>query len=160
MNQLIEKIGKSRVVDLLPSLFITIDTNKFEESQLMYDYKDLVPSTFSAINEFAKHNMKDFTETIYDIVPIVELINDLPNVAAADIDCIYVSYLGKYVVRMKNNGSNHGKSLYLDVHTVRIAMTDMQTQQIVNRGLISAGALLFSFFMFVKPFALCTLKNN
>ena len=156
MNQLIEKIGKSRVVELLPSLFITIDTNKFEESQLMYDYKDLVPSTFSAINEFSKHNMKDFTETIYDVVPIVELINDLPAVAS-NIDCIYVSYLGKYVVRMKNNGSNHGKSLYLDAHTVRIAITDMQTYQVVNRGLISAGALLFSFFMFFTPLI---IKNN
>jgi hypothetical protein len=61
---------------------------------------------------------------------------------------------------MKNNGSNHGKSLYLDVQTVRIAITDMQTCQVVNRGLISAGVLLFSFFMFVKPFALCTIKNN
>lgn len=157
MNQLIDKIGKSKVLDLLPSLFITIDTNKFEESELMYDYKDLVPSTFSAINDFAKHNLKEFTGTIYDVVPIVELINDLPS--TEDVDCIYVSYLGKYVVRMKNNGSNHGKSLYLDAHTVRIAMTDMQTQQIVNRGLISAGALLLSFFMFVKPFALCTIKN-
>jgi hypothetical protein len=157
MNQLIEKIGKSRVVELLPSLFITIDTNKFEEKDILYDYQDLVPSTFSAINEFAKHNLKEFTGTIYDIAPIVELINDLPS--TADIDCIYVSYLGKYVVRMKNNGSNHGKSLYLDVHTVRIAITDMQTYQVVNRGLISAGALLFSFFMFVKPFALCTIKN-
>jgi hypothetical protein len=158
MNQLIDKIGKSKVLDLLPSLFITIDTNKFEESELMYDYKDLVSTTISAINDFAKHNIKNFTGTIYDIGPIVELINDLPS--TADVDCIYVSYLGKYVVRMKNNGSNHGKSLYLDVHTVRIAMTDMQTQQIVNRGLISAGALLLSFFMFVKPFALCTIKIN
>ena len=157
MNQLIDKIGKSKVLDLLPSLFITIDTNKFEESELMYDYKDLVPSTFSAINDFVKHNLKDFTGTIYDVVPIVELINDLPS--TADVDCIYVSYLGKHVVRMKNNGSNHGKSLYLDVQTVRIAMTDMQTCQVVNRGLISAGVLLFSFFMFVKPFALCTIKN-
>jgi len=156
MNQLIEKIGKSRVVELLPSLFITIDTNKFEESKLMYDYKDLVPSTFSDINEYSKHNMKDFTETIYDVVPIVELINDLPDVAS-NIDCIYVSYLGKYVVRMKNNGSNHGKSLYLDAHTVRIAITDMQTYQVVNRGLISAGALLFSFFMFFTPLI---IKNN
>ena len=151
MNQLIEKIGKNKVVELLPSLFITIDTNKFEESQLMYDYKDLVPTTFLVINDFAKHNIKKFTGTIYDIAPIVELINDLPDVAT-DIDCIYVSYLGKYVVRMKNNGSNHGKSLYLDAHTVRIAITDMQTYQVVNRGLISAGALLFMFFThnFVK----------
>jgi hypothetical protein len=149
MNQLIEKIGKTRVVELLPSLFITIDTNNFEEKDILYDYQDLVPSTFSAINEFAKHNLKEFTGTIYDIAPIVELINDLPS--TADIDCIYVSYLGKYVVRMKNNGSNHGKSLYLDAHTVRIAITDMQTYQVVNRGLISAGALLFSFFMFFTP---------
>jgi len=157
MNQLIEKIGKSRVVELLPSLFITIDTNKFEEKDILYDYQDLVPTTFFMINDFAKHNLKEFTGTIYDIAPIVELINDLPS--TADVDCIYVSYLGKYVVRMKNNGSNHGKSLYLDAHTVRIAITDMQTYQVVNRGLISAGALLFSFFMFVKPFALCTIKN-
>ena len=36
------------------------------------------------------------------------------------------------------------------IDTVVIAMTDMQTQQIVNRGLISAaGALLLSFFMFL-----------
>ena len=149
MNQLIEKIGKSRVVELLPSLFITIDTNKFEEKDILYDYQDLVPTTFFMIIDFAKHNLKEFTGTIYDIAPIVELINDLPS--TADVDCIYVSYLGKYVVRMKNNGSNHGKSLYLDAHTVRIAITDMQTYQVVNRGLISAGALLFSFFMFFTP---------
>jgi hypothetical protein len=149
MNQLIEKIGKSRVVELLPSLFITIDTNKFEEKDILYDYQDLVPTTFFMINDFAKHNLKEFTGTIYDIAPIVELINDLPS--TADVDCIYVSYLGIYVVRMKNNGSNHGKSLYLDAHTVRIAITDMQTYQVVNRGLISAGALLFSFFMFFTP---------
>ena len=98
MNQLIEKTGKSKVLDLLPSLFITIDTNKFEESELMYDYKDLVPSTFSAINDFVKHNLKEFTGTIYDVVPFEELINDLPS--TADVDGIYVSYLGKHVVRL------------------------------------------------------------
>ena len=153
MNQLIEKIGKNKVVELLPSLVITVDTNNFEEKDILYEYQGLVPNTLSIINDFAKHNMKDFTGTIYDVVPIVELINDLTLPAA---DCIFVSYMGNYVVRMKKNGSNHGKSLYLDAHAVRIALTDMQT---INRGLISAGVLLFSFFMFVKPFALCTLKN-
>jgi len=149
MNQLLEKTGKSRVVNLLPSLFITIDTNKFEEKDILYDYQRLVPSTFSAINEFAKHNIKDFTGTIYDVGPIVELINDIS--LPPDVDCIFVSYLGKHIVRIKLNETKHGKSLYLDVHTVRIALTDMQTYQVVNRGLISAGVLLFSFLMFFTP---------
>lgn len=156
MNQLIEKTGKSTVVDLLPSLFITIDTNNFKETEIMYDYQGLVPNTISIINDFAKHNLKDFTGTIYDIAPVVELINDLPDVAA-DVDCIYVSYLGKHVVRMKNAETNHGKSLYLDVHTVRIALTDMQTYQVVNRGFICAGALMLSFFYVFTPLI---IKNN
>ena len=140
MNQLIEKIGKNKVVELLPSLFITVDTNKFEEKDILYDYQGLVPNTLSIINDFAKYNMKDFTGTIYDVVPIVELINDLALPAA---DCIFVSYMGNYVVRMKKNRYTHGKSLYLDAHAVRIALTDMQT---INRGIICAGALLLSFF--------------
>lgn len=154
MNQFIEKNGKSRVVDLLPSLFISIDTNKYEKKEIIYDCQ----TTFPYINEFAKHNIKDFTGTIYDIAPIVELINEIPaNKLPSNIDCIFVSYLGKYIVQMKNTGTNHGKSLYLDVHTVRIALTDMQTYQVVNRGLISAGALLLSFFMFFTPLI---IKNN
>jgi hypothetical protein len=155
MNQLIEKTGKSTVVDLLPSLFITIDTNNFKETEIMYDYQGLVPNTISIINDFAKHNLKDFTGTIYDVCPIVELINEItlpPNV-----DCIYVSYLGKHVVRMKNAKTNHGKSLYLDAHAVRIALTDMQTYQVVNRGFICTGALMLSFFMFFTPLI---IKNN
>jgi hypothetical protein len=144
MNQLIEKTGKSKVVDLLPSLFITIDTNNFKETEIMYDYQGLVPNTISIINDFAKHNLKDFTGTIYDVCPIVELMNEItlpPNV-----DCLYISYLGKHVVRMKNAETDHGKSLYLDAHTVRIALTDMKTQQFANCGLICAGALILSFF--------------
>ena len=153
MNQFIEKNEKSRVVDLLPSLFITIDTNKFKESELMYDYKDLVPTTISVINDFAKHNIKNFTGTIYDIAPIVELINEIPaNKLPSNIDCIFVSYLGKYIVQMKNTGTNHGKSLYLDVHTVRIALTDMQTQNYVNLSFICAGALFLSFFLRKLPY--------
>jgi hypothetical protein len=148
MNQFIEKNGKSRVVDLLPSLFITIDTNNFEKKEILYDYQDLVPTTFFMINDFAKHNIKNFTGTIYDIAPIVELINEIPaNKLPSNIDCIFVSYLGKYIVQMKNTGSNqHGKSLYLDVHTVRIALTDMQTQKYVNWSFICTGALFLSFF--------------
>jgi hypothetical protein len=144
MNQFIEKNGKSRVVDLLPSLFITIDTNKYEKKEIIYDCQ----TTFPYIIEFAKHNIKDFTGTIYDIAPIVELINEIPaNKLPSNIDCIFVSYLGKYIVQMKNTGSNqHGKSLYLDVHTVRIALTDMQTQKYVNLSFICTGALLLSFF--------------
>ena len=150
MNQFIEKNGKSRVVNLLPSLFITIDTNKYEKKEIIYDYQ---MSTFSAINEFAKHNNKDFTGTIYDIAPIVELINEIPaNKLPSNIDCIFVSYLGKYIVQMKNTGTNHGKSLYLDVHTVRIALTDMQTQKYVNLSFICAGALFLSFFLRKLPY--------
>ena len=144
MNQLIEKTGKSKVVELLPSLVITVDTNNFEEKDILYDCQ----TTFPYIIEFAKHNIKDFTGTIYDIAPIVELINEIPaNKLPSNIDCIFVSYLGKYIVQMKNTGSNqHGKSLYLDVHTVRIALTDMQTQKYVNLSFICTGALFLSFF--------------
>ena len=148
MNQFIEKNGKSNVIDLLPSLFITIDTNQIEKTEIIYDYQWMVPSRFLSIIEFSKHNIKNFTGTIYDIAPIVELINEIPaNKIPSNIDCIFVSYLGKYIVQMQNTGSNqHGKSLYLDVHTVRIALTDMQTRKYINLSFICTGALFLSFF--------------
>ena len=143
MNQFIEKNGKTKIINLLPSLFITIDTNKIEKKEILYDCQ----TTFPYIIDFAKHNIKNFTGTIYDIAPIVELINEIPaNKLPSNIDCIFVSYLGKYIVQMKNTGSNHGKSLYLDVHTVRIAVTDMQIQKYVNLSFICTGALFLSLF--------------
>ena len=168
IKQLIEKCGKSKVIDILPSLFITIDTDKIKDSDIVCDNDYIVNpngttealyiqfknsnGTFTQLynKNVTTQNYKKMIETMCDITPIVELFNEI-EIDKASVDSVIISYLGKNSIRYKNNSEKKvGKSLYLDVHAVRIALIDMQTKQTVCRifgnGLkICVGAFLFSF---------------
>lgn len=166
IKQLIEKCGKSKVIDILPSLFITIDTDKIKDSDIVCDNDYIVNpngttealyiqfknsnGTFTYNKNVTTQNYKKMIETMCDITPIVELFNEI-EIDKASVDSVIISYLGKNSIRYKNTSKTKiGKSLYLDVHAVRIAMIDMQTKQTVCRifgnGLkICVGAFLFSF---------------
>jgi hypothetical protein len=153
IKSLIEKCGKENVVSLLPSLFIMISTKKIEKNQLLCDNDYFVNPQQSIDALYNNLHLTDdyekLVETIHDIAPILELFHEIA-IDKAMVDSVIITYLGKSCVRYKNKSEkNFGKSLYLDVHAVRIALTDMQTEQTVCRFIgngfkLCVGAFLFS----------------
>jgi len=149
IQNLIEKCGKQNVLKILPSLFITIDTEKIENNQLLCD-TDYFEESQTIIETLYKNLNKSDYETVHEIVPIIHLFHEIA-IDKAMVDSVVITYLGQNCVRYKNRSEKRfGKSLYLDVHAVRIALTDMQTEQTVRRyignGLkLCIGAFFFSF---------------
>jgi hypothetical protein len=149
IKNLIEICGKTNVLKILPSLFITIDTEKIENNQLLCDTNYFEESETIIDTLYTNLKTSDY-ETVHDIVPIIHLFHEMA-IDKAMVDSVVITYLGKNCVRYKNlSEKRFGKTLYLDVHAVRIALTDMQTEQTVRRyignGLkFFAGAFFFSF---------------
>ena len=153
IKNLIEKCGKNNVLKILPSLFIMIDTEKIENNPLLCD-TDYFAESQTIIDDLYKKlhtsNYEKMVETIHDIAYIIELFHEIA-IDKAMVDSVVITYLGQNCVRYKNlSEKRYGKTLYLDVHAVRIAVTDMQTEQTVSRyfrnGLkICFGAFIFSF---------------
>jgi hypothetical protein len=154
LQYLIDKCGKQKVINLLPSLFITIDTENVDTENIICenDYfinpQNVVDALYK--NEYA-NNYENMIEIIHNLAPIVEMFHEMA-IDKAMYDSVVISYLGKKHLRFKNKSDKKfGKTLYLDVQTVRIALTDMQTKQTVSTifgtGLkLCVGTLLFSFF--------------
>lgn len=143
IQNLIKKCGKNNVLKILPSLFIMVDTEKIENNKVLCD-------TDYFTNPEIKVDSLENYETIHDILQITELFNEIA-IDKAMVDSVVMSYLGQNCIRYKNlSEKRYGKSLYLDVHAVRIALTDMQTEQTVSRFFgtgfkLCAGVLFFSF---------------
>ena len=146
IKNLIEKCGKQNVLKTLPGLFIMVDTEKIENNKLLYD-TDYFADSHDAL--YKNLHTSDY-ETIYDIAPIMELFHEIA-IDKAMVDSVVITYLGQHCIRYKNlSEKRFGKSLYLDVHAVRIALTDMQTEQTVCRYIgngfkICLGIFVFSF---------------
>lgn len=149
IQNLIDKCGKTNVLNILPSLFITIDTEKIENNQLLCDTDYFEESQTIIDTLYTKLNKSDY-ETVHDIVPIIHLFHDIA-IDKAMVDSVVITYLGQNCVRYRNlSEKRFGKTLYLDVHAVRIALTDMQTEQTVCRYIgngfkICLGIFVFSF---------------
>jgi hypothetical protein len=154
LQYLIEKCGTQKVINLLPSLFITIDTDKIETKNIICE-NDYFINPKKVVDALYKSEDADDYETMMKIIqnlaPIVELFHEMA-IDKAMYDSVVISYLGKKHLQFKNKSDKKfGKTLYLDVQSVRIALTDIQTKQTVSRifgtGLkLFAGTLLFSFF--------------
>jgi hypothetical protein len=150
LQYLIEKCGTQKVINLLPSLFITVDTEKIDTKNIICE-NDYFINPQNVVNALFKHEYENMIEIIYNVAPIVELFHEMA-IDKAMYDSVVISYLGKKHLRFKNKSDKKfGKTLYLDVQTVRIALTDMHTKQTVSRyfgtGLkLCIGTVLFSFF--------------
>jgi hypothetical protein len=146
IKNLIEKCGKQNVLKVLPGLFIMVDTEKIEKNKLLYD-----TDYFANSHDTLYKNLDTIDyNTICDVVPIMDLFHEIA-IDKAMVDSVVITYLGQNCIRYKNlSEKQYGKSLYLDMHAVRIALTDMQTEQTVRRyfgtGLkLCVGAFFFSF---------------
>ena len=150
LQYLIENCGTQKVINLLPSLFITIDTEKVDTKNIICE-NDYFINPQNVVNSLYAKDYENMIEIIYNLAPIVELFHEIA-IDKAMYDSVVISYLGEKHLRFKNKSDKKfGKTLYLDVQTVRIALTDMQTQQTVSRifgtGLkLCIGTVLFSFF--------------
>ena len=149
LQYLIDKYGKDKVIKLLPSLFITIDTDKIDTNNIIWE-NDYFINPQTTYKNIYSDNYENTIEIIHNIAPIVELFHEIA-INKAMYDSVVISYLGKKHIRFKNGSDKKfGKTLYLDVQALRIALTDMQTEQTVRRlfanGLkICAGAFMFAF---------------
>ena len=154
LQYLIDKCGKQKALNLLPSLFITVDTEKVDTKNIICE-NDYFINPQNVVDALYKNNCandyKNMIEIIHNLAPIVELFHEMA-IDKAMYDSVVISYLGKKHLRFKNKSDKKfGKTLYLDVQTVRIALTDMQTKQTVSKifgnGLkLCIGTVLFSFF--------------
>ncbi len=153
IQNLIDKCGKKKVINLLPSLFITVDSDKIETYNVICE-NDYFINPQTTVDELYKNiyvdNYENMIEIIHNIAPIVELFHEIA-IDKAMVDSVVISYLGKKHIRFKNRSDKKfGKTLYLDVQALRIALTDMQTEQTARKYIrngikICAGAFIFSF---------------
>ena len=154
LQYLIENCGKQKVINLLPSLFITIDTEKVDAENIICE-NDYFINPQNVVNTLYKSKYADdyeiMIEMIHNLAPIVGLFHEIA-IDKAMYDAVVISYLGKKHLRFKNKSDKKfGKTLYLDVQTVRIALTDMQMKQTVSTlfgtGLkLCIGTIIFSLF--------------
>jgi len=132
LQYLINKCGKDKVIKLLPSLFITVDTDKI-------DTKNIICDNYYYINP--KTNID--CENIESIVALFDEI----AIDKSMVDSVVISYLGEKHFRFKTGSDNKfGKTLYLDVQAVRIALTDLLTEQTVSQigNGLKLGLLFFA----------------
>jgi hypothetical protein len=154
LQNLIDKCGIQKVINLLPSLFITIDTEKVDAENIICE-NDYFINPQNVVNALYRsdcaYDYEIMIEMIHNLAPIVELFHEIA-IDKAMYDSVVISYLGKKHLRFNNKSDKKfGKTLYLDVQTVRIALTDMQMKQTVSTlfrtGLkLCIGTVLFSLF--------------
>ena len=154
IDNLVQQCGRPFITDLLPSLFIKINTSSVETSQVFLDL-DYNGSSVSDINNITKYvidkkletNSKLTFEIMSDLATVIELFNSCisntgsnsvsnsvsnTDIGIDTVDYIVFSYLGKFEIRLKNTASKNnqfGKSFYLDIQTVRISLIDEQTKR-------------------------------
>lgn len=164
IDNLVHQCGQTFIIDLLPSLFTKIDTTSAEEKEAIMDfnYDGSLLSTYNDIANYAEQHVKDSNiklifDTMHDLTSVINLCNECKANSTIDIDTvdyIVISNLGHFNIRCKNvNSVNNqfGKTLYLDMQSVRIALIDEQTRRTWERysKMFRNGAKIFcGFFIF------------
>ena len=169
IDELINKCGRQFIVDLLPRLFININTASAEDKPAMIDYhyngvKLTSPLLSLADTNIDTNNNKGLSqqylqEHYTDINTIINLFCYCKGeIDISSFDYVVFSYLGDFIVRYKNkNTANQpiGKSLYLDIQSVRIALVDEYTEKtwnkyyvFFNKGVKYVGGLFIFGFAF------------
>jgi hypothetical protein len=178
VNELINKCGSQSIVELLPKLFIDINTASAEEKTALIDsdynnFKLNSPliSLLDTNTNTNTNNNKGFSQQYLqdhydDINTIISLFcNSKDELDIDSFDYIVFSYLGNFIVRYKNQDTANqpiGKSLYLDIQSVRIALIDEYTEKtwnkyyvFFNKGIKYVGGLFvfgFAFRFFYQIF--------
>ena len=154
---MIEDFGKNNVLDLLPPLFNTVDTDETPNILLDTNYfvspgsviDSLYITLTSGVSDYEKN--KKSIEMIHNISPLIELFDEIP-IDKTSVDSVVFSYGEKNVIRYKNlSNPQSGKLLYLDIQYVHDLLTDLHTHRAVRRILVSGltvCGLVVLLFMF------------
>jgi len=163
IDQLISKCGRQFIIDMLPSLFIEINTSSAKDKTALFDYtyidKSLnkIPNLETYIKQGITSKQEHVKEHLEDIQTIIDIFSECKDKSNIDIyDYLVFSYLGDFTVKYENQVSDYkhsGKSLYLDIQAVRIALIDEIIRRqwtgyynIFNTGIKYIGGLiLFKF---------------
>ena len=173
IDELINKCGRQFIVDLLPRLFININTASAEDKPAMIDYHyngvkltspllslaDTNIDTNTNTNNNNGFSQKYLQEHYTDINTIISLFCYCKGeIDISSFDYVVFSYLGNFIVRYKNQDTVKnliGKALYLDIQTVRIALVDEYTEKtwnkyyvFFNKGVKYVGGLFIFGFAF------------
>ena len=173
VNELINKCGSQSIVELLPRLFIDINTASAEEKTALIDsdYNNfklnsplisLLDTNTNTNNNkcFSQQYLQDHYDDINTIISL--FCNSKDELDIASFDYIVFSYLGNFIVRYKNQDTANqpiGKSLYLDIQSVRIALIDEYTEKTWNKYYVffNKGIKTFLIF-FIRQFILFLLN--
>jgi hypothetical protein len=169
IDQLISKCGRQFIIDMLPSLFIEINTYSAKDKTALFDYTYLgkslnkIPDLETYIKQGVTSKQEHVKEHLEDIQTIIDIFSECKDKSNIDIyDYVVFSYLGDFTVKYENQVSDYknpdkslyfGKSLYLDIQAVRIALIDEIIRRqwtgyynIFNTGIKYIGGLiLFKF---------------
>jgi hypothetical protein len=134
IDQLISKCGRQFIVDMLPILFIEINTSSAKDNTALFDYTYIdnslnkIPDMESYIKQGVTSKQQHIKEHIEDIQTIIDIFSECKDkINIHNYDYVVMSYLGDFTVKYENQISdykNSGKSLYLDIQAVRIALID------------------------------------
>jgi hypothetical protein len=177
---LIKEIGNNFVIDNFASYTIEFSSSKALEASNTFEFRlnikkeDRFFHIFSIIHSL-KQNI-EFTklDNNQELVYVLDLFNIVINKGVIDFDkydFFVISNMGKYNVRFVINSGKDmdiGKSLYLDIQSIRIAIIDELVNNkfnyyfnIFNYGLKSfIGGYLLSYFITGKVIPSTFMLSN
>lgn len=133
IGQLINRCGRQFMIDMLPSLFIEINTYSAKDKTSLFDYTYIgnslnkIPDLETYIKQDISSKEQHIKEHLEDIQTIIDIFSECKDKICIDnYNYVVFSYLGDFTVKYENQvglGSS-GKSLYLDIQAVRIALID------------------------------------
>lgn len=164
IDQLINRCGRQFMIDMLPSLFIKINTYSAKDKTALFDYT-YVGNSLNKIPDLETYIKQDFTskeqhikEHMEDIQTIIDIFSECKDKMSIDnYDYVVFSYLGDFTVKYENQAGlgtgTSGKSLYLDIQAVRISLIDEIIRRqwtsyysIFNTGIKYIGGLILFRF--------------
>ena len=164
IDKLITYCGRQFAIDLIPSLFIKISTASAEEKKVLIDFEynnkndGIGMPTFTFIRDVINTESfknKHMNDILSDLTTVMRLFEEFKaDIDIDNVDYIVFSYLGDFQLRFKNLASKEepfGKTLYLDIQTVRIALIDEQIHRkwLYSYSIFRNGLAFFSgYFVF------------
>ena len=163
IQNLVIKVGETFMLDNIPKYIIEISTNiALNRSAFVFNPVNTLPSIVDMLKlnvDFVKQDADD------------EMLYVIENLSKCDIkyegfDCLVISNGGKYNVILKLANDKKGRSLYLDIQSIRIDMIDKQTKDnlgyyynMFNYGLNTCISVI-SFQYFYSDLYSSTINNT
>ena len=125
IQNLVNNVGETFMIENIPKYMIQLSTDMaLNRSAFAFNMSDTLPVIVNKLklnDEFVKFDADD--EMLY----VIENLSKC-DIKYDDFDNLIISNGGKYNVILKLDNDGKGKSLYLDIQSIRIDMIDKQTK--------------------------------